>query len=1152
MLNNNSVPYKGEFYNFMLPGLFESVFAAITNPCLLLEPDVPNFQIITANQAYLDITGTKLEDIQNRSFFEAFPLNPAEMEADGVPNLRQSLTDVITTGSVQYMHQQKYDLPIRSSTTAFELRYWDVVNSPVRNEQGELIALLHTVTDVTEKVLFDRKLRLNENRLHSLVQEGSDLIAILDLNANYNYVSPTSLAVLGLDPRELVGKNAFDYIHEGDRVSVMEQFRRIESESRILLEPFRFQHANGAWHWIETIAVNLLQDPSINGIVVNSRDITHRIKAERQKQVLADISLVFNESGPFVETLKEMVDLLSSKGPYAIVECWLTDPQSRQLNLLAKFGAKEEEGNADWKELVMQAIKTGEPVKRSGVYAIPLYHHQGINAVLVTVSSEGEEEQDFILRSAGIRSFIGGEIYRKQLEHELNQVFSLSEDIICIASFQGYFKKLNPAAMRMLGYSEAELLSRPWISFIHPDDKRIIEERFSLPPVSGERYFFEVRFLSAEGKIIWINLTLTASVEEQLFYGTGKDSTDKKKLEDLLAKSLQLAQIGSWELDLQQPGEGSLYLSEITRSILEIPPDQPVSLAEGIDFYTGDSRERLEAALQDLMNGGREYDLELLMRTAGGKGKWVRAIGRSEWRNNTCVRIFGSFQDIHAAKLAQIAVRNSEEKLRLVMNGALDAIVSIDTEERITFWNSSAETIFGWTAAEVMGLPLSEFIVPAAYRGRHSQGMKRYLATGESQILNQLLELPAVRRNGEEFPIELTVIPIRQEGEISFCAFIRDITDRKKADQNLRDSKERFEKVAQATNDAIWDWDLVAGSIYRGAGFDRLLGYEVESVRTIRESWWDHVHADDQAEVQRSMEEAMADREVSHWEMEYRLVRADSEVISVLNRGMIIRNQQGEVVRMVGALSDITYRKEFELSLRNLNQELIRTNEELAGSNQELEQFAFIASHDLQEPLRMVTGFLSQLQRKYGPQLDEKARQYIHYAVDGAARMRLILLDLLEYSRAGRTELKLERVDLNLLLGDVRQLLQVPLRESGAVLELGDLPVLQTSLIPLQQVFVNLISNAIKYSREGVPPVIRVSAALVDGHWQFSVCDNGIGIEEEYYQKIFLIFQRLQVKSDAGGSGVGLSITRKIIERLGGRIWLESIPGSGSCFFFTL
>jgi len=304
--------------------------------------------------------------------------------------------------------------------------------------------------------------------------------------------------------------------------------------------------------------------------------------------------------------------------------------------------------------------------------------------------------------------------------------------------------------------------------------------------------------------------------------------------------------------------------------------------------------------------------------------------------------------------------------------------------------------------------------------------------------------------------------------------------------------------------------------------------------------------------VQRSMEEAMADREVSHWEMEYRLVRADSEVISVLNRGMIIRNQQGEVVRMVGALSDITYRKEFELSLRNLNQELIRTNEELAGSNQELEQFAFIASHDLQEPLRMVTGFLSQLQRKYGPQLDEKARQYIHYAVDGAARMRLILLDLLEYSRAGRTELKLERVDLNLLLGDVRQLLQVPLRESGAVLELGDLPVLQTSLIPLQQVFVNLISNAIKYSREGVPPVIRVSAALVDGHWQFSVCDNGIGIEEEYYQKIFLIFQRLQVKSDAGGSGVGLSITRKIIERLGGRIWLESIPGSGSCFFFTL
>jgi PAS domain S-box-containing protein len=1123
-----------ELQKNMPPGLFESVFATITTPALLLQPDAPQFRILTANAAYLRVTGTKLEEVLDKGLFEVFPSNPSEAGADGVDNLRNSLLQVMATGLVQYLHHQKYDVPVRTHMATFELRYWDAVNSPVFDSEGNLIALLHTVTDVTEKVLAERKLELNEDRLHSLVQEGSDLIAIINTSGVYSYVGPSAQTILGLKPGDLVGKPAFDFIHEKDHELVQQQLAQIEMEYRTEIAPFRFRHADGSWHWIETIALNLLKDPAINGIVVNSRDVTKRIHAEQQNRIMADLSRVFNAAGSFVETLQQMVVLLAAIGSYQRVECWLTDPLSRQSNLLATSGM---EGSSEG---------TIENL-------IPLYRHQHKIALLVTVRTAAEEEEaDLILNSSAIRSFIGSEIYRKQLEQELNQIFTLAEDIICIADFRGYFKKLNPAASRLLGYSEEELLSRPWISFIHAEDQLLIKEKFSVTPAAGQRYSFEIRFLSAEGKNVWMNWTLTASVEEQLFYGTGKDSTETKKLENLLEKSLQLAQIGSWELDLQQPGEGALYLSDITRAILEIPPDQPVSLAEGINFYKGDCRDKLDAALQNLMKDGREYDLELLLQTTSGKEKWVRAIGRSEWKNDSCVRIFGSFQDIHVQKLAEIAVRNSEEKLRLVMNGALDAIITIDTEERIGFWNETAERIFGWTAAEVMGFPLSDFIVPVAYRGRHSAGMKRYLSSGESQILNQLLELPAVRRNGEEFPIELTVIPIRQEGEVSFCAFIRDITDRKKADQNLRESKERFEKVTQATNDAIWDWDLVSGTVYRGAGFDRLLGQEVESVRTVRGSWWDLVHPDDQPQVQRSMEEAMANPAIFHWEMEYRLVRTDGRVISVLNRGMIFRNAAGAVIRMVGALSDITYRKEYEVSLQNLNQELLRINQELAGSNQELEQFAFIASHDLQEPLRMVTGFLSQLQRKYGGQLDEKAQQYIHYAVDGAARMRLILLDLLEYSRAGRSELKMERVDLNLLLEDVRQLLQVQLREAGAVLELGDLPVLQTSLVPLQQVFVNLISNAIKYSRVGVLPVIRVSASLTDGEWQFSVCDNGIGIEEEYYQKIFVIFQRLQVKGDAGGSGVGLSITRKIIERLGGRIWLESVPGSGSCFFFTL
>ncbi len=233
-------------------------------------------------------------------------------------------------------------------------------------------------------------------------------------------------------------------------------------------------------------------------------------------------------------------------------------------------------------------------------------------------------------------------------------------------------------------------------------------------------------------------------------------------------------------------------------------------------------------------------------------------------------------------------------------------------------------------------------------------------------------------------------------------------------------------------------------------------------------------------------------------------------------------------------------------------QDLEKLNIHLKDKNKELEQFAYIASHDLQEPLRMVTGFLSQLDKKYSPQLDEKAQQYIFLAVDGAKRMRQIIVDLLEFSRAGKSEESRVEIDLNHLVDDVVALQKNIIDEKNAVVRKKDLPVVKGYKSMLLQVFQNLINNALKYSKPDQPPEITISCESLNGSWNISISDNGIGIEEKYFEQIFKIFNRLHPKDVYEGTGLGLAIVKKVIEPLGGSIWVESEIGIGSTFFITL
>lgn len=256
--------------------------------------------------------------------------------------------------------------------------------------------------------------------------------------------------------------------------------------------------------------------------------------------------------------------------------------------------------------------------------------------------------------------------------------------------------------------------------------------------------------------------------------------------------------------------------------------------------------------------------------------------------------------------------------------------------------------------------------------------------------------------------------------------------------------------------------------------------------------------------------------------------------------------EDGKIKFVIGYGFDITNnisnQKELEQSL-----------EYVQKINNELEQFAYVASHDLQEPLRTITNFLYLIDKKIGDNLDEKTKSYINFTIDAARKMRLLIIDLLEYSRIGKTtEEQLEYVDLNILVSEIKILHHKQIEELSAKIVFQNLPVINVHKSLIRQVFQNFINNSLKYHKENEAPIIIIKATDLDSHWQFSISDNGIGIDKAYHEKIFLIFQRLHNRLKYSGTGIGLTISKKIIENMNGRIWLKSEVGIGTTFYFTI
>ena len=369
----------------------------------------------------------------------------------------------------------------------------------------------------------------------------------------------------------------------------------------------------------------------------------------------------------------------------------------------------------------------------------------------------------------------------------------------------------------------------------------------------------------------------------------------------------------------------------------------------------------------------------------------------------------------------------------------------------------------------------------------------------------------------------------------------RDIAARGLAEVALREGEERFRDLANNISQLAWMADE-KGSIfwYNQRWFD----YSGTTLEEMAGWGWQKVHHPDHVQgVVDKISRCFQNGEV--WEDTFPLRGRDGNFRWFLSRAVPIRDSEGKVLRWFGTNTDISASKEAE-------KHLAETVAELKRSNEELQQFAYVSSHDLQEPLRMVSSYTQLLAKRYKGRLDSDADEFIAFAVDGCNRMKGLIQDLLAYSRAGTTGRALGQVSGKDALQEALENLKITIAQSGAVVTQDSLPDLRTDKMQLTQVFQNLVGNAIKYRSAEVPRVHVSSTKNGDHEWIFSVRDNGLGIAPQYFERIFILFQRLHGRNEFEGTGIGLAICKKVLERLGGRIWVESQPDKGSTFFFAL
>ncbi|HVU34845.1 MAG TPA: PAS domain S-box protein [Opitutaceae bacterium] len=761
----------------------------------------------------------------------------------------------------------------------------------------------------------------------------------------------------------------------------------------------------------------------------------------------------------------------------------------------------------------------------------------------------------------------------RKSEERYRRLVELCPDALMVLH-RGDIAFVNTAAQRLLGAAEPEqLLGRAFVKFIHADGRGTVGTR--LDELAGRET--ETPWPERPGQA-------PGFTEEILLRLDGTEVSVELGATRMTFQDEPAIQIMLHDLTAQKRAAVALRESEARKAaVLDTSLDAIVGIdhagtvrewnpaAERIFGYRRDQAvgSRLEALIvpasttQKYLPGLADY----LMTGAGSLlGRPIEVFARRANGEEFPIELaltqipdeppfYTAFmRDITDRKHAEEALRRSEARKSAVLETAHDAIVTIDQQGRIIEWNPSAEKVFGYSRELALGRAFADLISPRSNEELARKGFARYLQTGRGRLLGQRMEATALRANGAEFPVELTITRISGEDQMVFTSFIRDITERRRTEEALRRSEERFRLLVEGVEDyAIYMLDTHGRVTTWNVGAERIHGYRAQEIIGRR---FHRFYTPEDADRRKPDQALAVATSEGRFQDEHWLVRKNGASFWASFVITALRDEAGRLTGFSTIARDVTKRKQAEDEIRRLNAALERQVQdrttELQAAYGEIEAFSYSISHDLRAPLIHIAGFIEMLKSDLGPKLDDRSRRHLDTICNSTEHMGRMIADLLALSRIGRADMRKVRVNVGDIVRDVQRELSAHLQNRKIVWMVGDLPEVQADPVLLRQAIMNLIANALKFSRARPETRIEIGAQANDAEDIVYIRDNGVGFDMKYSAKLFGVFQRLHASTDFEGSGMGLATTRRIMQRHGGRTWAESTPGEGATFFFSL
>ncbi len=729
----------------------------------------------------------------------------------------------------------------------------------------------------------------------------------------------------------------------------------------------------------------------------------------------------------------------------------------------------------------------------------------------------------------------------RRSENRFRSVFQSGATGIVVTEVSGNFLQVNRRFQEIVGYREDELLNMSVADVTHPDDRGETRELIR-QLVAGQQDAFQIRkqYVRKDRKIVsattYVSLVHDAAGNTQYLTAIVIDITKRLRAEAAQRESDERFQtlfeqapeaILIFDADAghftdANPRAETLFklprekLTELTPVDIS-PPTQPdgrstLDQAQGIIRNTlAGKKPVFEWIHQDSEGNQIPCEVRLVRLPSAGR-QLIRA----------------SILDISERKEAEQKIRESEEKYRDLFENTGDLIQSVAPDGSLLYVNEAWRIALGYQKRELKRLNVFDIIHPGDLE--HCQKLFRQVMGGEPALD---VRVRFKTKDGRTLYLEGSSNCKFEDGQpVATRGIFHDVTKRKLVETELVETEQRLHAIIDNTTSLVYLKDLESRYLLVNNAFAELFNCKPSDfVGKTAQHFFD-------AEVARRFEENDEKvRQTGGVVQTEEEAPVNGELHTYLSVKFPLRNQKNEIYAIAGISTDISDRIEFR--------------DELARSNRDLQQFAHVASHDLQEPLRAVSGFCQLLARRYEDTVDETGKDYLGHIVDGVSRMQSLLTGLLEFSRINARDEPFTMVDSNVALADAMANLRATIEDAGAVIESGDLPTVWADESQIVQLFQNLIANAIKYCNAG-PPRIKIDATKQDGEFLFSVQDNGIGIDMNQAERIFVIFQRLHTRQEFPGTGIGLAICKRIVDRHQGRIWVDAELDHGSTFYFTL